>query len=207
MQWIAQCKASDDDIKSDFDAAVANGAIGIYLHGGICDDLVRNKRVDHMLKCLEHMKKHDHVICGLAGHDLNVIMEAEKHGLDPDFYMKTLNSGNYWTAGPRLITDPDWKPDPLNVVEPEYGAVIKDNIWSVTPQQTVEYMKGVEKPWIAYKILGAGAIHPREGFRYAFDSGADFACVGMFDFQVVEDANWITKALSDLPDRKRPWMG
>jgi len=95
--------------------------------------------------------------------------------------MKTLNSGNYWTAGPKLIADPDWQPDPKIIVEPEYGADLHDNIWSVTPEQTVEYMKEVKKPWISYKVLGAGAIDPREGFRYAFNSGADFACVGMFD--------------------------
>lgn len=153
------------------------------------------------------MKKHDNLICGLAGHDLNVIVECEKNGLDPDFYMKTLNSGNYWTAGPRLISDTDWKPDPKNIVEPEYGANIKDNIWSTTPQQTVEFMKEVKKPWIAYKIFGAGAIDPKEGFKYAFNSGADFACVGMFDFQIVEDANLISEVLNDIPDRTRAWQG
>ncbi|MCK5137817.1 MAG: DoxX family protein [Bacteroidales bacterium] len=205
MQWIAQCKATDEDIKSDIDASVANGAIGVYLHGGVCDSYVRRKRVDHLLTCLEHMKKYDHIICGLAGHDIRVIIECEKHGLDPDFYMKTLNSGNYWTAGPRLVTDPEWKPDPMNIVESEYGADVKDNIWSVTPQQTVEFMKKVEKPWISYKVLGAGAIPPKEGFSYAFKSGADFACVGMFDFQIVEDANIISDVLTDLPERTRPW--
>jgi uncharacterized membrane protein YphA (DoxX/SURF4 family) len=207
MQWIAQCKATDEDIRSDVDAAIANGAIGVYLHGGICDNYVRQNRVDHMLTCLEHMKKHDHAIAGLAGHDLRVIIECEKRGLDPDFYMKTFNSGNYWTAGPRLITDPQWTPNPKTVVEPEYGANIEDNIWSVTPQQTAEFMKEVEKPWIAYKVLGAGAIHPRDGFKYAFSQGADFTCTGMFDFQVVEDANWLTEALSDLSARVRPWRG
>jgi uncharacterized membrane protein YphA (DoxX/SURF4 family) len=207
MQWIAQCKATDEDIKSDVDAAITSGAIGVYIHGGVCDNYVRQNRVDHLLTCLEHMKKHDHIITGLAGHDLKVIIECEKHGLDPDFYMKTLNSGNYWTAGPRLISDPEWKPDPKQVVEPEFGADTNDNIWSVTPEQTVEFMKEVEKPWISYKVLGAGAIHPKDGFKYAFNCGADFACVGMFDFQVVEDANWITDALSDLPDRIRPWRG
>ena len=205
MQWIAQCKASDEDIKSDIDAAVANEAIGVYLHGGVCDSYVRENRVDQILTCLEHMKKHDHVIHGLAGHDLNVIIECEKHGLDPDFYMKTLNSGNYWTAGPRLVTDPDWKPDPRNIVEPEYGADVSDNIWSVTPEQTVEYMKEVKKPWISYKVLGAGAIPPKEGFSYAFNNGADFTCVGMFDFQIVENANLINDVLADLPTRTRPW--
>ncbi|HEC42475.1 MAG TPA: DoxX family protein [Bacteroides sp.] len=205
MQWIAQCKATDDDIKSDFDAAVANGAIGIYLHGGVSDQCVRDQKPEFLLKCLEHMKKHDHVIHGLAAHDLNVIIESEKHGLEPDFFMKTLNSGNYWTAGPKLIDKPDWKPDPKTIVEPEYGALIKDNIWSVTPEQTAEFMKEVEKPWIAYKVLGAGAIDPKKGFRYAFENGADFTCVGMFDWQIVEDANLITEVLDELPSRNRPW--
>ncbi len=207
MQWIAQCKVTDDDIRSDIDAAASHGAIGVYLHGGVCDAYVRKNRVDHMMKSLEYMKKHDKLICGLAGHDLSVIIECEKHVLDPDFYMKTLNSWNYWTDGPRLITDLEWKPDPWNVVEPEYGARTNDNIWSITPEQTVEFMKGVEKPWIAYKVLGAGAIDPKEGFRYAFNSGADFICVGMFDFQIVEDANILADALNDNSMRTGAWRG
>jgi len=28
-------------------------------------------------------------------------------------------------------------------------------------------MKGVNKPWFAFKVLAAGAIEPKEGFRYA----------------------------------------
>jgi hypothetical protein len=48
-------------------------------------------------------------------------------------------------------------------------------------------MRKVNKPWIAFKVLAAGAIHPREGFKYAFENGADFICVGMFDFQVREN--------------------
>ena len=66
-------------------------------------------------------------------------------------------------------------------------------------------MKEVEKPWISYKVLGAGAIPPKEGFEYAFKNGSDFACVGMFDFQIVEDANIISEVLTDLPERPRPW--
>ena len=107
----------------------------------------------------------------------------------------------------KVDKDPNWKPDPGRVVEPEYGAPDEDNIWSVTPQQTAEFMKEVEKPWIAYKILGAGAIDPKDGFRDAFSNGADFACVGMFDWQIVEDANIITEVLEDLPERTRPWRG
>ena len=59
--------------------------------------------------------------------------------------------------------------------------------------------------WIAYKVLGAGAIHPNDRFRYAFENGADFCCVGMFDFQVVEDANIAINLLKETLPRVRAW--
>ena len=80
-----------------------------------------------------------------------------------------------------------------------------DNYWDKYPEQTVEYMRKVNKPWIAYKVLAAGAIHPRDGFKYAFENGADFLCVGMFDFQVREDVMVARGILSDGPRRQRPW--
>lgn len=77
----------------------------------------------------------------------------------------------------------------------------------MTPEQTIEFMKEVNKPWIAYKVLAAGAIHPREGFKYAFKNGADFVNVGMYDFQVLEDAAIAKKLLStkEIKNRTRPW--
>ena len=67
-------------------------------------------------------------------------------------------------------------------------------------------MESLNKPWIAFKTLAAGAVHPKAGFRYAFENGADFVCAGMFDYQVVEDANILTGIL-DSPGfkRKRGW--
>ena len=67
-------------------------------------------------------------------------------------------------------------------------------------------MESVNKPWIAFKILAAGAIKPKEGFKYAFENGADFACVGLFDYQVVEDCNIMTNALKGLNERKRKFF-
>ena len=63
----------------------------------------------------------------------------------------------------------------------------------------------MDKPWIAYKVLGAGAIHPREGFQYAFENGADFICVGMFDFQVAEDVELARAAIQKAQRRERDW--
>jgi hypothetical protein len=67
------------------------------------------------------------------------------------------------------------------------------------------YMKNLPQPWIAFKVLAAGAIHPEHAFRHAFESGADFVCVGMYDFQIVEDANLALNALHTCGSRQRPW--
>jgi len=205
IQWIAQVKIAEDDFKADIDAAVDYGAIGAYVHGGVCDNFVQKGKVALLAQAVDYIKQNK-VLAGIAGHALEVIIASEQAKVNPDFYMKTLNSGNYWTAGPRLIDNPDWQPQPLQVVEPEFMGDKHDNIWSITPQQTIEFMKTVNKPWIAYKVLGAGAIHPKEGLRYAFENGADFTCVGMFDFQVIEDVKITIDLLSSDPIRNRPWQ-
>jgi hypothetical protein len=70
-------------------------------------------------------------------------------------------------------------------------------------------MEEVPQPWLAFKVLAAGAIHPREGFKFAFENGADFIVAGMFDFQVEQDANIARDILAGLTKRKRkrPWRG
>jgi NAD(P)H-dependent flavin oxidoreductase YrpB (nitropropane dioxygenase family) len=68
-------------------------------------------------------------------------------------------------------------------------------------------MKTIQKPWMAFKVLAAGAIPPEEGFRYAFENGADFIHVGIFDFQMVDDANIVTEVLNGKLARARPWYG
>ena len=145
--------------------AFDNGAIGGYLQGQVADTLVQKGRIDLVQKGFEDIKANG-TIAGVGGHSLDVIIACEKAGIKSDFYMKTLHRGDYWSANRK----------PQN-----------DNTWSVTPEKTIEFMKKVNKPWIAFKVLAAGAIHPREGFKYAFDNGANFVCVGMFDFQVREN--------------------
>ncbi len=54
-------------------------------------------------------------------------------------------------------------------------------------------------------LLAANVIHPSKNFKYAFDNGADFICVGMFDFQITEDVMITNQALQNV-NRNRPWM-
>lgn len=66
-------------------------------------------------------------------------------------------------------------------------------------------MKTLREPWIAFKILAAGALRPKEAFKYAFESGADFICVGMYDFQIVDDVNLALDVLNGGLVRSRQW--
>jgi len=61
------------------------------------------------------------------------------------------------------------------------------------PEKTTAMMAGIDLPWIAYKVLGAGRVEPEAGFRYAIEAGADFLNVGMFDFQVAENTELVRK--------------
>jgi len=76
---------------------------------------------------------------------------------------------------------------------------------SQKPEEIADFMKTVEKPWIAFKVLGAGVVRPADGFRLALGMGADFLAVGMFDFQVRDDALLIQQILAGDLNRRRPW--
>ncbi len=162
---------------------------------------MRSGRVDLLGKCLDYMKSQGYV-AGIGAHAIEVPIEVEKAGLNPDYYVKTLHHDRYWSAHPREHRIP-FSVDLGS--SPDHNK-FHDNMFDLFPEQTIEFMQQVKTPWVAFKILAGGAIPPRDGFQFAFDNGADFICVGMFDFQIVEDVNITLEALSKCTNRVRPWL-
>ncbi len=185
MKFISDCGIEMDPYRG-IEMSIEGGAHACYVQGEISDRFVLAGRVDELGECVEIMRKRG-MPGGIGAHKLETIKACVEAGIKPDFWVKTIHHVDYWSA----------KPDVEN-----------DNIWCNNPEETIAFMENLEEPWIAFKILAAGAIHPKEGFPYAFKAGADFICVGMYDFQVVEDANLALDVLNSpslQTDRKRPW--
>ena len=201
IQWLAQTYPTTEDPLTNIKQALDNGAVGAFVQGNIADTQVRDGNYELVAEAVDYIKSQG-VIAGTACHSLLTVQVCEEQGLDADFYMKTLHRDDYWSAHP---VDKREEYAYLGSNQPEHDGY-HDNIWCMNPEETAEYMKQVSKPWIAYKVLAAGAVPPEEAFRYVFSQGADFACVGMFDFQVVEDANIANRVLAENLARERKWV-
>jgi hypothetical protein len=137
------------------------------------EELVKAGRTDDIGRVVAGMKRTG-LLAGIGAHALETVKACVAAGLDPDFYMFTVNAVNYCSSN---------------------------------PDEIAAFMKAIRKPWIGFKVLGAGRAKPAAGFLHAFQKGADFICVGMFDWQVRDDAALVRDLLSKKVERDRPWMG
>lgn len=140
---------------------------------------------------------------GVGSHSLLVPMACEKHQIPCDFYVKTLHSDDYFSVTPKaqrkefswIHYQRDWRKTGWH-----------DNMWCINPEETIAFMSGVKKPWIAFKVLAAGAILPINAFPYAFKNGADFIAVGMFDFEIKANCELVSRVVRLTQKRERPWF-
>jgi hypothetical protein len=193
IQYLAQISPAKDDLKTSVKRAKDAGAVGAFLLGNIADGWTREGDVKLIGQLLANIKDQG-LISGVAGHELRTVVAIEKAGFAPDFYMKTLHDTNYWSKR---------RPEQVKEVIDNYAI---DNYWCMDPKETIAFMSELRRPWIAYKVLAAGAIQPRAGLQHAFMNGADFTAVGMFDFQIAENVAITSEVVAASQNRDREWV-
>jgi hypothetical protein len=194
IQWIIcpTAPVEPDMVKyrEHVESLLRDGCEAIYLWGVHGDSLVAQNKMDLVAKAVELPKKLG-VPSGVGAHSLDVVKACEKSGVGADFYIKTFHSHNYPTAP---------KPEQIKGAYQEYPGY-----WCASPEETISVMKAVDKPWIAFKTMAAGAIPPKTAFRYSFLHGADFVLAGMFDYEIEEDVKLAQDALGRTKERERAW--
>ncbi len=184
LKFISDCGIQSDFIKG-IEASIEGGADLLYCQGEITDRWVQEGRMADIAKGIDLIRQKG-LPAGIGAHRIESIKACVEYGIQPDFWVKTLHHHNYWSARP--------------------GDSFRDNMYCFQPEETIRFMNDLEAPWIAFKVLAAGALTPQDGFQYAFNNGADFICVGMYDFQIVDDTNILLDVLSKV-ERTRPWRG
>jgi uncharacterized membrane protein YphA (DoxX/SURF4 family) len=196
MKFISDCGIALD-FQKGIAMSLAVNADALYCQGEITDRWTNEKwddplkrpirqRMELIGKGLEEIRSHGKP-AGIGAHRIEAIKKCVDYGLKPDFWVKTCHNHDYWSAQP--------------------GSPWKDNMFDFDPEETIRFMGTLTEPWIGYKVLAAGAITPEVGLNYGYSNGADFICLGMYDFQIVEDVNIALEAFSKSQVRQRLWRG
>ena len=208
IKVISQIAADVKDESTLFDAmykAIKYGVDILQIQGNWVDWMTRDQHLDRVGRLLEKIKQ-EGFTAGLGAHTIDSLIACKEQGIIPDYYMKTMHHDQYWSATPRENRVPFEQDGPVSPDHNKYH----QNIFDGFPERTIDFFKDITVPVMGFKVLAAGALTPADGFRYAFENGADFICVGMFDFQIVEDVNVCIDTLQKLNEsklRQRAWMG
>ncbi|MDR1860167.1 MAG: DoxX family membrane protein [Bacteroidales bacterium] len=185
--------------------AIDFGVDIIQIQGNWCDWMVRDRHVDRIGRLLAKIRDEGYT-AGLGAHTIDSLIACRDAGIIPDYYMKTMHHDRYWSAHPRENRVP-FETDGANHLDHNK---YHNNLFCPFPERVTEFVSQATVPVMGFKVLAAGAIPPEDGFQWAFVNGADFICVGMFDFQIVRDVNIcldVLAAIGQNHSRSRAWAG
>jgi hypothetical protein len=187
---------------TNIDKAIDFGVDIIQVQGNWCDWLVRDHKIEVIHEMIEHIRAQGYT-AGLAAHSVESLIACADQGIVPDYYMKTMHHDQYWSAHPREYRVP-FEVDGKNYLDHNR---FHNNMFCLFPERTIEFVSKATVPVMGFKVLAAGAIEPKDGFKWAYDNGADFICVGMFDFQLVSNVNTAIDCIRNAENRPRTWYG
>ncbi len=204
IQTMVCITVFDDPVKTadQIKHLVDKGATLLYTHGEMTDRHTMAGRIDAIGHIMDLIKAQG-VPAGIGSHSLETPIAAEKNKLNNDFYVKTFHMDRYWSATAKANRE-EWCW--YKGYSEEIGH-FHDNMWCLDPDKTAAFMQTVEKPWVAFKVMAAGAIHPQMAFNFAYRNGADFIVAGMFDFHIEQDAKIAIRDVPKFKNRARPWRG
>jgi uncharacterized membrane protein YphA (DoxX/SURF4 family) len=192
-----------DNYHSETDIALEAGASLVYIQPAVSDRLVYYNEPEVIEKALNYIRKAG-LPAGIGCYSVNTVEKCEHLGIVPDFYVKSIHPDNYWSANPAEHRQ-DFEPAFHRFYSEHHR--FHDNIFDLFPKRTMEVMSRISVPWIGFKTLASGAVSPEEGFRFAFEAGADFISAGMFDFHIERNIKTAISAIQSVGQRERKWFG
>lgn len=192
MQWIAQTASEFSDIYANIDQICDYEPIAIYHHGTDTDNSWHAGKIDRVADYLKAI--HDRGLpAGIGTHIPEVVMYAEEHGWETDFYMTCFyDLARSYKSAPAVDRD----------------TYAKEAFPDDDPDRMTATMRQIAKPCLGFKIMAANRKcgtpeSVRAAFEYAFANikPTDAVVVGIFpkySNQVEENARSVGEILERI---------
>jgi hypothetical protein len=144
LQWVAQLNnRTFGSMEAAIDRAVEIGCRAAYLHGGYTDHVFAEQDADALRRAIRHGQSLG-IPMGVAGHSPEAHLWVDSLDLVDFHTVCFFNCGSLHSGkGERFQLADVWR--------------------------AVDAIQRIQKPCIAYKVLGAGRIDARMGLEFAYD--------------------------------------
>jgi hypothetical protein len=162
LQWIAQTCPEVGPTERGIQNAIAGGAQACFIHGGVMDFLLAQKRLDEVAPAITKIKEAG-MPAGTAGHNPRVFEWAEEN-LDVDFYLCSYyNLAHRDEQAEHISGRPEWFHD-------------SDR------EAMARLIQRLSRPVVHYKVLAAGRNNPEDAFAFVARHlrPQDAVCVGVY---------------------------
>jgi len=139
LHWVAQSAPELKSFEGNVKQVAAAGAIAMYHHGTVTDQLFKAGEYDEITRRLSDIRKSGLPV-GLGTHMPQVIEYAEEHHWDTDFYMACVYNLSRIERESSVVSGKPNEDEPF--FEEDIPVMYKT-------------IRSVHKPCIAFKILGA----------------------------------------------------